>query len=170
MDSISVKNICFVYVIQSGKGKHMPVKIGMSENPEKRIKQLQTGNPNLLRIIALIKCRDRKHASLVEKTFHSLMIDKNLLNEWFSPKKGVILKSILKMSDSDSDATISADSKKLANRTNTPKERAAYREVERKTKAIKSITLAASKRNRKIKIMKKMLMEFGVDHKEIDAI
>jgi len=159
-----------VYIIQSGGATNMPIKIGMSDNPDKRIKQLQTGNPELLRIIAIIECKSREHASLVEKTFHREMTDKNILNEWFSPKKGAALKAILNMVDDTGGSPVKQVGEGLANRVNTPKERAANRKLEKKSKMVKQMEAKASKMKAKVKIMKNMLIEFGVDPREIDKL
>lgn len=84
----------YVYIIQSGSSKKSPVKIGMSDDPEKRIKQLQTGNPQILRIIISIKCNSRKHAFELEKTLHRMLVRNNILNEWFFVKKKSLLETI----------------------------------------------------------------------------
>ena len=68
----------YVYIIQSGKTKKSPVKIGMSDDPEKRIKQLQTGNPQVLRIIISIKCNSRKRAFELERTLHRMLSRNNI--------------------------------------------------------------------------------------------
>ncbi|QYB17371.1 hypothetical protein PV-S19_0007 [Pacmanvirus S19] len=56
------------------------VKIGISKNPEKRLKQLQTGNPNKLIIYHTIKSPDYKE---LEKTMHNICVDLKIINEWF---------------------------------------------------------------------------------------
>jgi len=42
-----------LYIIQSDVTGM--IKVGRSKNPDKRLKQLQTGNPNKLRLIAFFK-------------------------------------------------------------------------------------------------------------------
>ena len=84
----------YVYIIQSGTSKKAPIKIGMSDEPEKRIKQLQTGNPQLLRIIISIKCNSRQHAYDLERTLHRMLERNNILNEWFFVKKKSLLETI----------------------------------------------------------------------------
>ena len=56
------------------------VKIGMSNNPSKRLKQLQTGNPNRLVIYHMFESIDYK---LLERTMHEICKDKKIINEWF---------------------------------------------------------------------------------------
>ncbi len=73
----------YVYLIQSGTSRKAPVKIGMSDDPEKRIKQLQTGNPETLRLIMSIRCNSREHAYKLESTLHLMMAKKSIINEWF---------------------------------------------------------------------------------------
>lgn len=75
----------YVYLIlevnQHGEEYH---KIGISKNePEKRLKQLQTGNPNRIDILNFYESKNYKH---VEKWLHSRFYNKKTLaeNEWFS--------------------------------------------------------------------------------------
>jgi hypothetical protein len=63
-------------------------KIGLSENPRKRVKQLQTGSPYKLEIIKVITTQ---HPSKLEKNLHyrfsHFKIDENIYNltgEWFN--------------------------------------------------------------------------------------
>jgi phage anti-repressor protein len=71
----------FVYAIQefeSGK-----LKIGISANPNTRLKQLQVGNPNKLRIVAIRKAPNRFHT---EKQFHKNAEKYHIRGEWFNPE------------------------------------------------------------------------------------
>ncbi|SIP85791.1 Bacteriophage T5 orf 172 domain-containing with Zinc finger domain [Pacmanvirus A23] len=56
------------------------VKIGMSKNPIKRLKTLQTGNPNKLFIYHLFESHDYK---VLERSMHDICKDLKLLGEWF---------------------------------------------------------------------------------------
>ncbi|SIP85898.1 Bacteriophage T5 orf 172 domain-containing with Zinc finger domain [Pacmanvirus A23] len=56
------------------------VKLGISNNPAKRLKQLQTGNPNRLVIYHMFESTDYK---LLERTLHNICADKKIINEWF---------------------------------------------------------------------------------------
>jgi len=74
----------YVYLIlevnEHGEEHH---KIGISKNePEKRLKQLQTGNPNR---IDILKFYESKNYKRVEKWLHSRFCNKKTLaeNEWF---------------------------------------------------------------------------------------
>ena len=66
-----------LYIIQSDKTGM--IKIGRSKNPQKRLKQLQTGNPNKLKLIASFKGEGWK-----EKIVHERLDRYRLEGEWFS--------------------------------------------------------------------------------------
>lgn len=56
------------------------VKIGMSVDPHDRVRQLQTGNPNLLVLRHATKYFEYKD---LEKTMHEICKDLRVLGEWF---------------------------------------------------------------------------------------
>ncbi len=85
-------NECYVYMIRCGDGKKPKVKIGVSKNPDTRIKTLQTGNHEKLAIVMTIKCNSRKHAFLVEKTIHNSLSNQNVMGEWFSVNRSKFMK------------------------------------------------------------------------------
>lgn len=66
-----------LYIIQSDVTGN--IKIGRSKNPHKRLKQLQTGNPNKLKLIAEFKGEGWK-----EKELHERLSSYRLKGEWFS--------------------------------------------------------------------------------------
>jgi len=69
-----------IYFIQQAPEDDGPVKVGISNNPDRRIKSLQTGSPQKLRL------RDRfwtPDDSLVENTIHDLWSGVNKRGEWF---------------------------------------------------------------------------------------
>jgi hypothetical protein len=75
----------YVYLIlevnQHGEEYH---KVGISKNhPEKRLKQLSTGNPNEIRVLNVYESVNYKK---VERWLHSRYCNKKTLadNEWFS--------------------------------------------------------------------------------------
>ncbi len=72
---------CFVYFIANTTGL---VKIGLSDNPSKRLYELQTGTHDRLRFIRLLRCKDRNAAFQVEKALHLWFSDSHVQNEWFS--------------------------------------------------------------------------------------
>lgn len=69
-----------VYVIGTSKG---PFKIGISADPDKRAKELQTGCPVPIRVIYLRECRSREEASDIERAAHRLLARKRGAGEWF---------------------------------------------------------------------------------------
>ncbi len=64
------------YFIQSG-GPSGPIKIGSSDDPHKRIAQLQCGNPEQLRMVAILE-------GDVERLYHDLLHEHRIAGEWFS--------------------------------------------------------------------------------------
>lgn len=74
----------YVYFIQEGRGEHGSIKIGKSNNVDKRLKSLQTGNPRKLTLMALIKCRTPNDAHRLESKFHLMFKNDRVLGEWFS--------------------------------------------------------------------------------------
>ena len=69
----------YLYLIGTKDNKQ---KIGISNDPEKRLKALQTGNPEPLFIHYTIELPDRK-AFKVEKHLHREYSHYNIKNEWF---------------------------------------------------------------------------------------
>jgi hypothetical protein len=69
-----------VYAIQSPENRRH-VKLGLSANPQARLKQLQTGNPHRLELIWTCPCPDMSRA---ERAFHQAF-DKYRIagGEWF---------------------------------------------------------------------------------------
>lgn len=69
----------YVYLIYDSS--QSAYKIGKTKTAvEKRIKQLQTGNANELRLINYFTT---KYPSFVETSLHKQFNDKNVMNEWF---------------------------------------------------------------------------------------
>jgi acylphosphatase len=66
----------YVYLISDGTA----YKIGYSTNPEKRVAELQTGNPRVLRLVAKMKGTESD-----EKALHTRFHYANLVQEWFRP-------------------------------------------------------------------------------------
>ena len=71
----------YVYFIKSGKKG--AIKIGKSNRPEKRMAELQTGNPYKLYLIAFIHCETEKEAFSLEKKMHRLFRSQKMNGEWF---------------------------------------------------------------------------------------
>ena len=69
----------YVYAIREKESGR--IKIGISKDPERRMKQLQTGNSQELELVAYKKA-DNKYKD--EKELHLLHSDKKLRGEWFA--------------------------------------------------------------------------------------
>ena len=80
----------YVYIIKCGNDR---VKIGISNNPSKRLEQIQTGNPDKCELVSAYQSDDARET---ETILHSLLSDCRLEGEWFkcSPKKLHSLKFI----------------------------------------------------------------------------
>jgi len=76
----------YVYFISCGDKKNPSVKIGIAKQPEKRILNLQVGNPCLLKLISTIECRSRKHAENLEHWLHKCFSKYHIRGEWFKGK------------------------------------------------------------------------------------
>ena len=77
----------YVYMIQAGYGS---VKIGVSNNPEKRLKKLQIGNHKRLHIIAKFCFNDKNEAFIFERFLHEKFQKWHMNGEWY--KKCIIRK------------------------------------------------------------------------------
>lgn len=76
----------YLYILRAKEnrnGKKSIIKIGMSNNPKKRIANLQTACPYELEIITAIKCLDREHCLNVERVAHKLYRKNRMRGEWF---------------------------------------------------------------------------------------
>jgi len=63
-----------------------PVKIGFSHHPPSRLKEIQTGNPDKLRLCGSLSFKKKIEVELIEKIIHSHLKDNNLYKrgEWFN--------------------------------------------------------------------------------------
>lgn len=62
------------------------IKIGVSDNPERRIKDLQTGNPYEIKLLLAI---DDYDAYGLENQFHKYFKNINSIGEWFEVDENV---------------------------------------------------------------------------------
>lgn len=73
----------FVYIISNSKGL---IKVGISKNPTRRVKQLQTGNGEVLKLLFTeeFKC-PRKKLLQIEDKIHKYLSNmcKKKTGEWF---------------------------------------------------------------------------------------
>jgi len=74
---------CFVYLIGS-EGLAPSCKIGITKNPDDRVKSLQCGNPNLLWVKKAWIFDSRQYAEFVERSLHCALSSLRLQGEWFA--------------------------------------------------------------------------------------
>jgi predicted GIY-YIG superfamily endonuclease len=70
----------FIYIIGNKENKQ---KIGFSKDVHKRLKSLQTGNPEKLTLHHYVKIPENR-VRLIEKKIHSELSYKRLSGEWFN--------------------------------------------------------------------------------------
>lgn len=63
-------------------------KIGISNDPERRLNDLQTGSSRKIELAAYIKC---EHAVVIEQSLHDQLSKYRLRGEWFELPKHVVL-------------------------------------------------------------------------------
>ena len=76
----------YLYIIA---GNTAPSKVGIANNPEHRLKALQTGNPTLLKIHLIIPC---DNVRALERILHKKLGRYRLKGEWFdlSPEQAIL--------------------------------------------------------------------------------
>lgn len=76
---------CFIYAICRIRGEKMcgPVKIGISQDPMKRLRELSTGSPYKLAICVSIMLENRFTALAIEQATHARISAQRLNGEWF---------------------------------------------------------------------------------------
>lgn len=70
---------CFVYFISNGEF----VKIGVSENVERRMYSLQSASPRKLEILATVPVKNTNCAYELEKELHSIYAKYHIYGEWY---------------------------------------------------------------------------------------
>ena len=71
-----------IYAIQMGNG---PVKIGKAKNPRSRLRELSTGSPYVLKLLAAVDWHDSN-----ERLLHQYLRFYRLRGEWFEPSDEVL--------------------------------------------------------------------------------
>jgi hypothetical protein len=69
----------YIYVIGTDK---KPYKIGFSNKPARRLKDLQTGHPEQL-TIHYLECIPKDQVKFIEKSIHSVLRHRRAKGEWF---------------------------------------------------------------------------------------
>lgn len=89
-----------IYLIKDGK--HGSLKIGISNNPRKRIKAFACGSISNYEIVYSSRLMKQKDASDIEKSLHKKYNDSNIAREWFNIKiKEAVIADIEKMQASE---------------------------------------------------------------------
>jgi len=68
------------------------VKIGKANDIQQRISDLQTGNPNQLKLIYYIDCNSVEHSFVTEKKYHRKFQHLHISGEWFKYEEKVFQK------------------------------------------------------------------------------
>ena len=76
LDDIRKSNVYFIQAEQS-----LRIKIGIAENPEKRLKDLQVGSPEKLSLIGIVYGAGREEERRLHNVFHYAQTH----GEWFEP-------------------------------------------------------------------------------------
>lgn len=86
-----IEKDCHVYVIASFNidGSPGPIKVGLSDNPKARLRQLQTGSPFRMELVAVFSFPNREIARAVEAAFHQAQKKWKTSGEWFDLKVDV---------------------------------------------------------------------------------
>jgi predicted GIY-YIG superfamily endonuclease len=70
----------YLYLIAAGSHH---VKIGISDNPSARLRELQTAHYERLQLTCTVECKDRTSAFALEKALHKWYAECRSSNEWF---------------------------------------------------------------------------------------
>lgn len=74
----------YVYFIIRTEKNGSSVKIGVSKDPQARLKMLQTGNAKRLKIWHLFEHQSRASAFASERLFHDVLKNQRVVGEWFT--------------------------------------------------------------------------------------
>ena len=75
-------NMVFVYFIRCGQ-RRGAIKIGHASNVERRLLELQVGNPEKLHVLATIPIESKKQAHNIERWMHYRFKRLHIRGEWF---------------------------------------------------------------------------------------
>jgi predicted GIY-YIG superfamily endonuclease len=70
-----------IYFIKNSSGH---IKIGVSDDPLKRLSTLQTSNSSILTLLYTSKCESREEAFEIEHKLHVMLESYKILGEWFN--------------------------------------------------------------------------------------
>ncbi len=81
-DEEDQEGLTYIYFIEAvGQDR---IKIGKADDPEARLKQLQTGCPVPLRLLGIINCQ-----AGIERTLHAKFAEDNIQGEWFQATEAI---------------------------------------------------------------------------------
>jgi len=83
----------YVYFITYAREEN-PVKIGITKDMQRRLGELQTGNPNLLKIGYHYELQDEQYALKLETMLHKRYAIRQLQGEWFGIDLAVIMSDL----------------------------------------------------------------------------
>lgn len=85
----------FVYIISKFENDQLvgPVKVGMSNEPWKRVATIQTACPFKVELAWIFEVPNKEIARALERSFHETQVDASLHGEWFdfSPVEAIHL-------------------------------------------------------------------------------
>lgn len=76
----------YVYFMSCGEGDSRRVKIGYSHDPKRRARKLQTGNPEIISLIAVVEAGNAVSAKQFERHLHARYKNQRVSGEWFKFK------------------------------------------------------------------------------------
>lgn len=74
----------YVYLMRSGTRDGDPIKIGVSASPDRRVKDLQTGNPKEIRLLCSFPFQSKHEAFKLERFLHIYFQKYVNYGEWFT--------------------------------------------------------------------------------------
>lgn len=87
----------FVYIVAVGGDDgpfSKPVKIGRTDNPEKRIEQLRDGSPFGIAFAEIFKVSGARSASKLKSRMHDLFDGRLLSHGWFDVDPDIAIKTL----------------------------------------------------------------------------
>lgn len=77
-----------LYIVEAERSKH--IKIGISDDPKKRLRQLQTANHEKLVLLYVVKLESKEAAQNLEEHLHEKYAKHKVHLEWFALKAGEV--------------------------------------------------------------------------------
>lgn len=77
---------CYVYVVGTIRNGLMdrPVKVGITNSPNSRLKAIQTGSPDEVAFVWVFAMPNKQIARHIETCFHETQVKHRLRGEWFA--------------------------------------------------------------------------------------